>query len=191
MVFARRSPRSFSGKIIEAVWPSAGFKRTAVYFARRVIRLRATPHAIGAGFASGAAMSCFPLIGLHFGLSFALAWLLRGNILAAALGTAVGNPLTFPILFSLAYSLGALMRGEIGADSGEVDVAGSELASEGLFSGSLKHAWPLFATTMVGATPIALATFATFYLIVRWSAARFQAMRRARIATRAPGGGVA
>ncbi|PZQ17247.1 MAG: DUF2062 domain-containing protein [Ancylobacter novellus] len=185
MVFARRSHRPLTLRIKEFVWPSSGFKRAFAYLAKRVTSLKASPHSIAAGFASGAAASCFPLIGLHFLLSFGLAWCLRGSMVAAALGTAVGNPLTFPILFAAAYRVGAIIRGEEAANAGAVDQAGSELAAEEIFSGSLEHAWPLFTTTMIGATPIALATFAAFYLLVRWSAAKVQATRRERLASRA------
>lgn len=182
MVFARRSHRPLAFRIKEFVWPASGFKRAIAYPAKRVTRLKASPHAIAAGFASGAAASCFPLIGLHFLLSYGLAWCLRGSMLAAALGTAVGNPLTFPILFAAAYRIGAAIRGEEAANAGAVDQAGAELATEGILSGSLEHAWPLFMTTMVGATPVALATFAAFYVIVRWSASKVQAARRERLA---------
>ena len=185
MLFARRSRLPLVARIRNFVWPSAGFRRAIAYLAKRVARLRASPHAIAAGFASGAAASCFPLIGLHFLLSFALAWCLRGSMVAAALGTAVGNPLTFPILFAAAYRLGAAIRGEEAALPGAIDQAGSELAAEGIFSGSLEHAWPLFTTTMIGAAPIALATFAAFYMLVRWSTARVQAARRDRLASKA------
>lgn len=185
MVFARRSHRPLALRIKEFVWPSAGFRRAIAYFAKRVTRLQASPHAIAAGFASGAATSCFPLIGLHFLLSFGLAWCLRGSMVAAALGTAVGNPLTFPFLFAAAYRLGATIRGDEAANAEAVDQAGSELAAEGIFSGSLEHAWPLFTTTMIGAAPIAIATFATFYLLVRWSADEVQAARRERLAAAA------
>lgn len=169
----------------EFVWPSAGFSRAIAYLAKRVTRLQVSPHAIAAGFASGAAASCFALIGLHFLLSFGLAWRLRGSMVAAALGAAVGNPLTYPILFAAAYRVGATIRGEEAANAGAVDQAGSELAAEGIFSGSLEHAWPLFTITIIGATPIAIATFATFYLLVRWSADEVQAARRERLAAAA------
>jgi uncharacterized protein (DUF2062 family) len=186
MVFARRKRRSLGRRILEAVWPSAGFRRSAAYFARRVTRLKASPHAIAAGFAAGAAASCFPLIGLHFLLSFALAWIARGSMIAAALGTAVGNPLTFPFLFASAYNVGALMLGQDAAGEAGLSAASDELTSNGLFGGGLEGIWPVFRMTMIGAAPIALVAFLGFYLLVRWSAARFQEARRRRIAARNP-----
>lgn len=153
------------------------------YFAHRVTRLQASPHAIGAGFAAGAAASCFPLIGFHFILSFVLAFFTRGSMIAAALGTAVGNPLTFPFLFAGAYNVGAAILGHDGSGAG-VDAAGDQLASEGMFGDGFARIWPIFRTTMIGALPIAVVTFFGFYLLVRWAAARFQATRRRRAAAR-------
>src|SRR5690606_13958923 len=87
-------------KLRNAVWPRMGLRRYSRYLRMRVLRLSASPHAIGAGVAAGAAVSVFPLIGLHFVLRFILAFQTRGNMIAAAIGTAFGNPLTFPLFFS-------------------------------------------------------------------------------------------
>ena len=185
MVFARRQPRGIGGRVLAAVWPKTGFKRAFAYLARRVARLKASPHAIAAGFAAGAAASCFPLIGLHFVLSFALAWIARGSMIAAAFGTAVGNPLTFPFLFAGAYKVGGTLLGEEAIAASSVDAAGDRLAAEGLFGDGFAGIWPVFRTTMIGAGPIALATFLGFYVAVRWAVVRFQAARRHRLAARA------
>jgi hypothetical protein len=82
-------------KLRNMLWPRMGLRRYGTYLRKRVMRLSASPHAIAAGVASGAAVSMFPLIGLHFFLGFVLAYVTRGNMLAAAFGTAWGIRLPF------------------------------------------------------------------------------------------------
>jgi uncharacterized protein (DUF2062 family) len=181
-LFKRRYPRSTAANAKELLWPSQGYRRSTQYMAHRVKRLPATPHAIAAGFASGAAMSFLPAIGVHFLLSFALAWELRGNLIAAALGTAVGNPLTFPIIYSTAYRLGRQML-SVGntppPGKPELDVAaeGEALIREGLNPSTLEALWPMFKVTMVGALPMALIAFVVAYAVLYNVSARFQEAR--------------
>jgi uncharacterized protein (DUF2062 family) len=80
MLFRRRKPVSFSERIAGLIWPRRSLWRTANYVAKRILRLAATPHAIGAGVAAGV---------------FA--------------GTAVGNPLTFPFIWAATFGLGRLL----------------------------------------------------------------------------------
>lgn len=127
---------------------------------RRLHRLRADPHAIAAGFASGAALSCTPLFGLHILLALGLAWLVRGHLVAAAIGTAVGNPLTFPLIVSGAYGVGAAM---LGAPEG-LDGAGmSRILRDG------------FLITLAGSVPLALLTFAVSYAALKPALVRLRA----------------
>ena len=80
------------------------------YFSKRILRLRATPHAIAAGVAAGVFAAFLPFLGFHILIAAALAWLIRGNILAAALGTAaVGNPLSFPLMWAATYAGGRVL----------------------------------------------------------------------------------
>ena len=92
------------------LWPRRSFGRSGQYFWKRILRLRATPHAIAAGVAAGVFAAFLPFLGLHILIAAALAWLLRGNMLAAALGTAaVGNPLTFPLIWAATYAGGRFL----------------------------------------------------------------------------------
>jgi uncharacterized protein (DUF2062 family) len=188
-LFRRRQRRGLWNRIIETVWPSQGFRRSIHYIAHRVKRLPASPHAIAAGFASGAAVSFLPAIGLHFLLGFALAWLVRGNMIAAALGTAVGNPLTFPLFFSAAYRLGRHMMGAgqlPTPDHLDFDVIaeGEALMAQGVDTSTLSQLLPMLKVTAVGAVPISIVAFAVFYFVVLKLAARFQAARGHRLAAR-------
>lgn len=185
-VFRRRMPRSAWQKVAELFWPSQGFRRSIHYLGHRVKRLPATPHAIAAGFASGAAVSFFPAIGLHFLLGFGLAWLVRGNMLASALGTAVGNPLTFPIIFSTAYGIGRAFLDAIHVptpveEDFDVLAESEALLAEGdLFSGGLWEILPLIKVTAIGSIPMAIVAFAAFYALIYKLTARFQEARRSR-----------
>jgi uncharacterized protein (DUF2062 family) len=184
-LFRRRVPRSWSRWLQEFLWPSQGYRRSAKYLAHRVKRLHATPHAIAAGFASGAAMSFLPAIGLHFLLSFALAWMLRGNLIAAALGTAIGNPLTFPIIYSTAYRLGRRMMSvssETPPDAPDFDAAaeGEVLMREGLNPTTLEALWPTYKLTLIGSLPLMAIAFVVFYAVIYNISSRFQAARAQR-----------
>lgn len=163
-----------------------GLRRYTSYLRKRVMRLSASPHAIGAGVASGAAVSMFPLIGLHFILGFVLAFITRGNMIAAAIGTAWGNPFTFPFFFAASYAVGEWLQGGTGGKPPEADelaATGAQL-SNGLFSDGFQAVWPAFKTMMIGGLPIAILVYGVFYVVVRALVSRFRALRQARMAAR-------
>lgn len=163
-----------------------GLRRYATYLRKKVLRLSASPHAIGAGVASGAAVSMYPLIGLHFLLGFLVAYVTRGNMIAAAIGTAWGNPITFPFFFALSYGVGDWLRGGNGVgpeEAGQIGAVGDHL-SHGLFSGGLEAIWPAFSTMMIGAVPVSIVVYLVFYFVVRWLVTGFRTARQARMAAR-------
>lgn len=175
-----------ANRIRDVVWPRMGLRRYTSYLRKRVMRLSASPHAIAAGVASGAAVSMLPLIGLHFLLGFVLAFATRGNMIAAAIGTAWGNPLTFPFFFAASYGLGDLILGGTGSgasDAAQLQATGEQL-SHGLFSSGFAAVWPTFKTMLVGGLPIAVLVYGLFYLVVRGLVTRFRALRQARLAER-------
>jgi uncharacterized protein (DUF2062 family) len=167
-------------------WPRMGLRRYGTYLRKRVMRLSASPHAIAAGVASGAAVSMFPLIGLHFLLGFVLAFATRGNMVAAAIGTAWGNPLTFPFFFAAAYGVGDWLTGGGGISAAESDqlAATGDQLSNGLFAEGFGAVWPTFSTMMIGGLPIALLVYGAFYVVIRAVVTRFRALRQARMAER-------
>lgn len=129
---------------------------------RRLLRLGSDPHAVAAGFASGAALSCTPLFGLHFLLAFALAWVVRGHMIAAALGTAVGNPITFPVFVSGAYGLGTFLFGV----PDHLEEAGMAVI--------LRDA---FLITLIGSLPIATITYGLTYVLLKPALIRLRSPR--------------
>lgn len=178
--------KPFRDRIRDAIWPRMGIRRYAAYLKNKVLRLSATPYAVAVGVASGAAVSCFPFVGLHFILGFVLAYILRGNMIAAAIGTAWGNPITFPFLFSASYQLGSLITGVFWPTETVSDES-TEIISQGLFSGpfDLAAILPTIATMCVGATPISLVTFGLFYWVTFTVVHRFQTRRSERLLRRA------
>lgn len=112
MLFSPKNQPSVWRKFLSWLWPRSGFRRAALYIWHRIARLPGSAHSIAAGFASGAAVSFTPFLGLHFLMSFVLAWVVRGNLVAAAIGTALGNPWTFPVIFALTGNIGAFLLGE-------------------------------------------------------------------------------
>ena len=110
MLFSRRTREGLLSRIRVHLWPRRSFARSGKYFWKRMLRLRATPHAIALGVAAGVFAAFLPVLGLHILIAAALAWLLRGSMIAAALGTAmIGNPLTFPLIWGGTYALGRLL----------------------------------------------------------------------------------
>lgn len=82
------------------------------FFWRRILRVRATPHAVALGFAIGVFTACTPFLGVQTILACGLAFLLRVSMPAALLGTFVGNPLSWPAIWSASYVGGALLLGQ-------------------------------------------------------------------------------
>ena len=115
-MFRRRQKQSFFIKVREFLWPSTGWGRAGHYMKHRLARIDGTPYAIAAGFATGAAISFTPFVGLHFIFAAIIAWIVRGNILTSAIGTAVGNPWTFPFIWAATYNLGINILGGDAAD---------------------------------------------------------------------------
>lgn len=111
MLFRRRKPATFSARLREFLWPRKGFSRSWRYAGKRILRIRATTHAVALGVAIGVFAAFTPFLGLHIVIALALAYLLSGNLVAAALGTAVANPLTMPLIWGATYRAGHLMLG--------------------------------------------------------------------------------
>jgi uncharacterized protein (DUF2062 family) len=184
---AKKRKKPFKDRLRNAIWPKMGLRRYVMYLKNKVLRLSASPHAVAAGFASGATVSIFPFVGFHFLLGFVLAFIVRGNLLAAALGTAVGNPLTFPFIFSATYQLGDKMLGLFAPLTAEtvLDVEqSSEIMAEGPLGHSLEAVLPAMKNMIVGAVPLSIITFGIFYWLIYTLVSRFQAARRARLAKR-------
>ncbi len=156
------------------VWPRVSWRRSTLYYVKRILRLSATPYAIATGCAIGAFVSFTPFIGFHIMISVALAWLIRGNFIAAAIGTSVGNPLTFPLIWASTYELGhAILRGEQA-------VVPPPLGRH-ILESSIENLSPIIKTMSVGSLPLGFLAGLVVYAIVYKSVTAYQANRRKRL----------
>lgn len=207
-MFGRHNKPPLHERIRSFVWPRRGFARAWKYVAARLSRIKATPHAIAAGFASGAAASFTPLLGLHFLLAFVIAFFTRGSMIAAAIGTVVGNPLTFPLIFAATYWTGARIvwlfsptpeAAAVGLPGEELEEVAPERAAdalleaaetlleEGTLVDNVVALWPILSTMLIGAVPLGLAAFTVFYVVVRFAVTAIHRRRAARRARRDAG----
>lgn len=175
MLFKRRDRIGLAERFRVWLWPRVSWRRSTLYFFKRVLRLSATPYAISMGAAAGAFTSCTPFIGLHFVLAACIAFILRGNLIASAIGTSVGNPLTFPFIWAGTYELGHFFLGHSGQAEPEF--------GEQFYKQSFEQLWPLIKPMTFGAVPIGFAIGLATYLIVYQSVSVYQARRRLRFQT--------
>jgi len=183
MLFPRRIPETRWQKLRIALWPRHSFGRSLRYVAKRVLRLRATPHAIAIGVAAGVFAAFNPFLGLHTVMAMAIAWVLSGNLIAAALSTWFGNPLTYPFIWAGTWEIGALVLGHPPhqAPAGHESFAFS-LARVG-------ELWdPLLKPMLIGSLPAGLVAAGIAYAVTRKAAAAFISEREERLAARQPTG---
>jgi uncharacterized protein (DUF2062 family) len=174
MLFRRRERTSHFERARVWLWPRVSWRRSTLYYVKRILRLSATPYAIAAGCAVGTFVSFTPFIGFHIAISIALAWLFRCNVIAAAIGTSVGNPLTFPLIWASTYNLGYAIL------SGEPAEAPPPIGHHFL-ERSIENLSPLVKTMSVGSLPLGFLASLVIYAIVYKSVAAYQATRRKRL----------
>lgn len=174
------------GRVQALLWPAGGFGRAGRYLARRIIRIKGSPHAIAAGVASGAAVSFLPLPGLHFILGAILALVARGSLLASAVGTFIGNPWTFPLIWVGGYRIGRWLGFGEGAELGE-GALGRRLTGvvkdlwQGKFAAAAVDSWPVMAPALVGGGLMAVVVWVSFYFLGRKIVAGYQGRRRQKL----------
>ncbi len=162
------------------LWPRRSVSRSVRYFCKRVLRLRASPHAVAAGVAAGVFASFFPL-GSHFIIAAAVSWLVAGNLVAAALGTAFGNPVTFPLLWGASWETGKLILHEHLPPDGAPGHLGAMMQDL-----SFSQLWePVLKPMAVGAIPLGLVCGLAVYGVTRWSMTAVREQRRLRISGQA------
>ena len=173
MLFKRRKQPDIRERLRLAVWPRRSIGRSLRYFGKRVLRLRATPHAIASGFACGIFAAFIPILGIHIAVALAISWLIGGNLAAAIIGTTLGNPLVLPFIWAATLEAGRFVM------TGSLE--GAPLPDH--LGGMLRHLdfavlWkPLIEPMLIGAVPLGLAAALIVYFPVRWAAARFQHRR--------------
>ncbi len=181
MLFKRRETESLWERFRVWLWPRRSFSRSLQYFSKRILRLKATPHAVAAGVAAGVFASFFPL-GMHFIIAAVVCWLIAGNLVAALLGAAVGgNPLTVPLLWGASWEAGKVILHRHAPLHGVPADLGGMMQHL-----SFAQLWrPVLEPIAVGAVPLGLAAGVVAYGITRWGMNTFRKQRRRRLAERA------
>lgn len=180
MLFRRRKPIDLWERVRTALWPRRSFWRSAQYFAKRVLRLTATPHAIAAGVAAGVFASFTPFVGFHFVIAAILAWAVAGNVVASAFGTAIGNPVTFPFIWGATLQTGRFIIHDPHVPGDEMKV-GSMLSHL-----EFVQLWdPILKPMTVGSIPLGIGVALLFYLLTRSATRTFRAQRRKRLTDKA------
>lgn len=181
MLFRRRNEESTWERFRLWLWPRRSFARSLQYFSKRILRLKATPHAVAAGVAAGVFASFFPL-GLHFVVAAVACWLIAGNLVAAVLVAAVGgNPLTVPLLWGASWETGKLILHGHAASKGPPEHLGAMLHH--MSFGQLWH--PVLEPLVIGAIPLGILCGFAFYGLTRWGVTVFQDRRSKRLAEKA------
>ena len=111
MLFRSRRTATLWDRFRVWLWPRVSWRRSALYYLKRTLRLSGTPYAIAMGAAIGAFVTCTPFFGFHLILTFILSWLVGANMIAGAIASALGNPATYPFLWAADYELGQIMLG--------------------------------------------------------------------------------
>lgn len=185
-MFKSRHQPSFLDKVIGFFWPRAGWKRSTAYVAHRVARIPGSPYSIAAGFASGAAISFVPCVGLHLIIGAFVAWVLRANILASAIGTLVGNPWTFPFIWIFIYKIGIFMgagTGQLGEEDLHFFVFFESLVSAVKsfdWAYVAEVAWPVFWPMLLGSIPTYIAVWIAFFIPIRYLVQKYHTRRAVR-----------
>lgn len=155
MLFQSRQTATLTQRARYLVWPRRSFSRSARYVAKRMLRMKASPHKIAIGCAAGVFASITPLVGVQMVMAGAIALILRGSIPAAMLATFIGNPLSWPLIWGATYALGTAMIGQPGAAE----------AAAMLMPGN-DPIWPILFAMLLGSIPIGLVSGAVSYGVV-------------------------
>jgi uncharacterized protein (DUF2062 family) len=162
----------------------SGLKSRLLYFWRKVLQLRATPHEVALGFAIGVFAACTPFLGIQTLLACLIAFLLRVSMPAALLGTFVGNPLSWPAIWSASYVSGALLLGQDPTDAGNqlsetANVLSATLAapSTETFGAAVNNLSPLAEPMVLGGLLVGLIAAVFSYYPTRRAVRIFQRHR--------------
>jgi len=178
MLFRRREELSYWQRFKLWMWPRVSFRRSGLYYLKRILRLSGSPYAIAMGSAVGAAVAFTPFIGLHLLLTFAIAWILRGNMIAGVIsGAFFGNPLTYPLIWAGTYELGRLVLDH------EAQSAPARFEHD-LLDKSWDQLWPIVKPLAIGSVPAGLAAGALVFLLVYKALIAYRENRSQRLVGR-------
>lgn len=192
MLFRRRNPITFLKRVQVALWPSSSYRRSLVYFGKRILRYSASPHAVSAGVAAGVFASFTPFLGFHLLIAILIAMMIRGNSIVAGISTLFGNPLTFPLIWAISLQVGFLLTSSNASIPSErpMDLVDSEAVSPTyqIWSGfwdfwanlSSEIGWPL----LIGSLPCGLISGIIVYVVMFYLVTVYQKSRLSRLKLR-------
>ncbi len=180
MILDSRHNKGWHNSLKRLVWPRKSYGRTLRYYGKRILRIRATPHALAAGFAAGIFAAFSPALGLHIVMALVLAWGLGGNLIAAAFGTAFANPLTIPLMFAGDFKVGATLFGGGSELHVPIHVIGTKLMH--LEFGAMWQ--PVLKPLLAGSVLLGAAFAIVAYVVVLNAASTFALARHKRIESR-------
>ena len=132
--------------------------------------IKATPYAIAAGFACGAAISFTPFVGFHLMLAAITAFIIRGSIVASAVGTIVGNPWTFAFIWPSTLYLGRwFLHIPYDKDADFITIFDEFFHSAVNFDFKAMEAevWPIIYPMMIGSIPFYVVFWLLSYCIIK------------------------
>lgn len=181
MPFRRRRPAKLSERLLAALWPRMGLRRSLRYMKLKLVRLSASPYAVAAGVATGVAVAWTPFLGIHILIAMMIGFVLRANLVAAALGTTFANPLTFPLIWASTWELGHFILGRNGGEvAARVDFV--EIFAHMNFLQLWKPVLePMTIGSLIPAAISAVVTYAVVYAVI----SGFRQRKHQKIAARA------
>ncbi len=180
MLFRRRTEQNFWERFRLWIWPRVSWRRSVLYYLKRILRLSGTPYAIAMGAAIGVFTSFTPFLGFHLGITFVITWLIGANTIAGVLATSIGNPLTFPLIWASTYQVGYLI------------LQGASRAPPPRFEHEIMHRslleiGPLIEPMIIGSIPVGLVVGGITYLVTYKAVSAYQEARRRRLEGRRNG----
>ncbi len=152
---------------------------------RDMLRVEASPHAVGLGLATGVFVAFLPILGVQMLMAAVIAWVGRAHIGAALLGTWAGNPITWPLMWVTSYLIGITLLGDAGVMTiEELQRAVARLleASPGrLMEGALAILWPVMKPLFVGSLILGIGFGGVLYVVGRRAAEAFHGRRKPQV----------
>ncbi len=193
MILKRRSAETLFQKARNLVWPRMGWRRVAVYYKHRTVRIPDSEYSIAAGLAFGCAISWTPTFGLHLIQCAIFSVLARANWIASFLGSAFGNPWTTPALMFISYHVGKALFIGTGHEAYIMPAADKTFGDfiktiheNGLSWELVRENFREFLLpTLIGGYTMALATFPLFYFPFYFMVKGARAARKMRIENKA------
>ena len=158
-------------------------RRDLVSTWRSVMRLEATPHALGLGLAMGVFVAFLPILGAQMMMAAMIAWVGRAHVGAALLGTWAGNPVTWPMMWVASYLIGISLLGEAGAMTVDEMLRTlawfREIRPESanwliVIEGAKTLLWPILKPLFLGGLVLGLISGGALYFIGRRAAEAFR-----------------